>query len=31
MVAIIENYQTEDMRVRVPEILKKYLGGKDVL
>ncbi|MCL1839944.1 serine--tRNA ligase [Candidatus Saccharibacteria bacterium] len=31
MVAIIENYQTEEASVRVPEVLKKYLGGKEVL
>jgi len=29
MVAIIENYQTEDAKVRVPEVLKKYLGGAE--
>jgi seryl-tRNA synthetase len=31
MVAIIENYQTEDNKVRVPEVLKPYLGGREVL
>lgn len=31
MVAIIENYQTIDMKVIVPEVLKKYMGGRDVL
>ena len=31
MIAIIENYQTEDMKVRVPEVLKQYLGGKEML
>lgn len=31
MVAIIENYQTEDGRVRVPLVLQPYLGGKDIL
>lgn len=31
MVAIIENYQTSDNKVRVPEILKPYLGGQEVL
>ena len=29
MIAIIENYQNEDMTVRVPVVLKKYLGGKE--
>jgi len=31
MVAIIENYQTAEGQVRVPEVLKKYLGGREVL
>ncbi len=31
MVAIIENYQTADGDVRVPEVLRPYLGGRDVL
>jgi len=31
MIAIIENYQTVEMKVRVPEVLQKYLGGKEVL
>jgi seryl-tRNA synthetase len=26
IVAILENYQTEDGRVRVPDALKKYVG-----
>jgi seryl-tRNA synthetase len=30
LVAIIENYQTEDGRIRVPDVLKKYFG-KDYL
>jgi seryl-tRNA synthetase len=30
MVAIIENYQTEDGKVRIPEVLKRYIG-QDVL
>ena len=29
MIAIIENYQNEDMSVRVPEVLKKYLNGRE--
>lgn len=31
MVAIIENYQTVTGDVRVPEVLKPYLGGKETL
>lgn len=31
MVAIIENYQTAEGDVRVPEVLKPYLGGREIL
>lgn len=31
MVAILENYQTEDGHVRVPTALQAYLGGRDRL
>ncbi len=31
MVAIIENYQTEQMQVRVPDVLQSYLHGRDIL
>ncbi len=31
MIAIIENYQNEDATVRVPEILRKYMNGKEIL
>ncbi|MDQ3123807.1 MAG: serine--tRNA ligase [bacterium] len=31
MVGIIENYQTIDGRVIVPEVLRDYMGGKDLL
>ncbi len=31
MIAIIENGQTEDGRVRVPSVLRAYLGGRDLL
>ncbi len=31
MVAIIENYQDKDSNVRVPEVLKPYLGGRELL
>ena len=29
LVAIIENYQQEDGSIRVPEVLKPYMGGKE--
>ncbi len=29
LAAIMENYQTKDGKVRVPEVLKKYMGGMD--
>ncbi len=31
LIAIIENYQNEDMTVRIPEVLRPYLGGREVL
>lgn len=31
MVAIIENYQTADGDVRVPDVLRQYLGGRETL
>ena len=31
LAAIMENYQNEDMSIRVPEVLQKYLGGKETL
>ena len=31
MVAVIENYQNEDYSVTVPEVLRKYLDGKEKL
>ena len=31
MIAVIENYQNEDMTIRVPEVLRKYLNGKEIL
>lgn len=30
LIAILENYQTEDMKVRVPRVLQPYLGGLEV-
>lgn len=31
LVAVLENYQNEDGSIRVPEVLKPYLGGLEVL
>lgn len=31
LVAVIENYQTPEGEVRVPEVLKPYMGGIDVI
>ena len=31
LAALIENNQTKDHRVRVPEVLRPYIGGRDVL
>lgn len=31
LVAIMENYQNEDMTVRIPKVLQNYMGGKKVL
>ncbi|GMI41701.1 hypothetical protein TrCOL_g4532 [Triparma columacea] len=31
LVAVLENYQCEDGTVRVPEVLRRYMGGKEVL
>ncbi len=31
MVAIIEHYQNDDGTLRVPEVLRQYLGGREVL
>ena len=31
LVAIIENYQLEDGRVRVPEVLRPWMGGIDTI
>jgi seryl-tRNA synthetase len=28
LIAIVENYQTKDGNVRVPDVLVPYLGGK---
>lgn len=31
LIAIIENYQNEDMTVTIPEVLRLYMGGKEVI
>ncbi len=31
LAVILENYQNEDMSVRVPEVLQKYMGGKETI
>ena len=31
LVAVLENYQNEDGSITVPEALRPYLGGVDVL
>jgi len=31
MIAVLENYQNEDGSVTIPEALRPYMGGLDVL
>jgi seryl-tRNA synthetase len=31
IVALLENHQQADGSIRVPEVLRPYLGGRDVL
>ncbi len=31
LIAVLENYQERDGSVRVPEVLKPYMGGAEVL
>ena len=31
LIAIIEQFQTKDGNVKIPKVLKKYLGGRDLL
>ena len=31
MAAILENYQQVDGTIKIPEVLKKYMGGKDFI
>jgi seryl-tRNA synthetase len=31
LVAIIEHYQTDDGKLRVPDVLKPYMGGREII
>ena len=31
LVSIVENYQQADGSIKIPEVLKKYMGGKDLI
>ena len=31
LVALVENFQTSEAQVRVPEVLRPYLGGRELL
>ncbi len=31
MIAIIENYQTKDWKIKIPEVLREYMGGKEYI
>ena len=31
LVAIVENYQQADGTVKIPEVLKKYMGNREVI
>jgi seryl-tRNA synthetase len=31
MIAILENYQQKDGSIKIPEVLKKYMGGKEFI
>ncbi len=31
IVAIIENYQTADGKIRIPEVLRPYMGGQEII
>jgi len=30
LIAIIENYQQADGTIKIPEVLRKYMGGKEL-
>ena len=31
IVAILENYQTKEGNIEIPKVLRKYMGGKDII
>ncbi len=31
LVAVMENYQNEDGSITVPDVLKPYMGGKEII
>ena len=31
LIAIIENYQQKDGSIKIPEVLKKYMGGREFI
>jgi seryl-tRNA synthetase len=31
LIAIMENYQNEDGSIRIPEVLRPYMGGREVI
>jgi seryl-tRNA synthetase len=31
MIAIVENYQTAEGDVKIPDVLKPFMGGKEVI
>jgi seryl-tRNA synthetase len=31
LVAVVENYQQEDGRIKVPEVLSHYMGGLEII
>jgi len=31
LVAVMENYQCADGAIRIPEVLRSYMGGQDVI
>ncbi|MDQ3076689.1 MAG: serine--tRNA ligase [bacterium] len=31
LVSLVENYQTEDGRIKIPEVLRKYMGGREYI
>ena len=31
LIAVMENYQQQDGSIRVPEVLKPYLGGRETI